>query len=281
MTPATAMAVAATVEQARSAVGALPRPLGFVPTMGALHPGHLALVAAARAECASVVASVFVNPAQFGPGEDFERYPRDYAGDRAKLERAGASLLIAPESSAIYPPGYSTVVDVGPMGARYEGAVRPMHFRGVATVVSKLLNVVHPDVLYVGQKDAQQTAVLRKMVRDLDVPVRVQIVPTVREDDGVALSSRNVYLTTEQRAAAPTLHAMLRAFLGRLREGASGEAAAREARPVLSPLAQLDYLDLVDADTFEPLAALRPPAFAIAAVRFGSTRLLDNIWVAR
>ncbi|MHB8357029.1 MAG: pantoate--beta-alanine ligase, partial [Vulcanimicrobiaceae bacterium] len=267
MTPATAMAVAATVEQARAAVGVLPRPLGFVPTMGALHPGHLALVAAARAECASVVASVFVNPAQFGPGEDFERYPRDYAGDRAKLEHAGASLLFAPESGAIYPPGYSTVVDVGPMGARYEGAVRPTHFRGVATVVSKLLNVVRPDVLYVGQKDAQQTAVLRKMVRDLDVPVRVQIVPTVREDDGVALSSRNVYLTAEQRAAAPTLHAMLRAFLGRLREGASGEAAAREARPVLSPLAQLDYLDLVDADTFEPLAALRSPAFAIAAVR--------------
>ncbi len=281
MTPATAMAVAATVEQARAAVGVLPRPLGFVPTMGALHPGHLALVAAARAECASVVASVFVNPAQFGPGEDFERYPRDYAGDRAKLEHAGASLLFAPESGAIYPPGYSTVIDVGPMGARYEGAVRPTHFRGVATVVSKLLNVVRPDVLYVGQKDAQQTAVLRKMVRDLDVPVRVQIVPTVREDDGVALSSRNVYLTAEQRAAAPTLHAMLRAFLGRLREGASGEAAAREARPVLSPLAQLDYLDLVDADTFEPLAALRSPAFAIAAVRFGNTRLLDNIWVAR
>jgi pantoate--beta-alanine ligase len=270
-----------TVAAARRGLAVLPRPVGFIPTMGALHDGHLQLVRAARAECASVVASVFVNPAQFGPGEDFERYPRDIEGDNAKLEREGVDALFAPRVEEMYPRGFSTYVDVGELGTRFEGAVRPTHFRGVATVVTKLLHLVQPDVLYLGQKDAQQTAVLRKLVRDLDFPTRVQIVPTVRERDGLALSSRNVYLNGEQRSAAPSLHAALEAMLEELRRGADADAARDLARARLDSLAELDYLDVVDADTFEPLSKLSPPAFVIGAARFGTTRLIDNLMVTQ
>jgi pantoate--beta-alanine ligase len=268
-----------TVAAARTGIAALPRPLGFVPTMGALHEGHLRLVSAARSECAAVVASVFVNPTQFGPGEDFERYPRDMEGDNAKLASAGVDALFAPRVEEMYAPGFSTYVDVGELGTRFEGAVRPTHFRGVATVVTKLLHVVQPDVLYIGQKDAQQTAVLRKMVRDLDFPARVQIVPTVREPDGLALSSRNVYLTAEQRAAAPSLYAALETMLEEMRRGADAGSARERALARLDSQAQLDYLEVVNADTFEPLSALRPPAFVIGAARFGMTRLIDNLLV--
>jgi pantoate--beta-alanine ligase len=270
-----------TVAAARRGLAVLPRPVGFIPTMGALHDGHLQLVRVARAECASVVASVFVNPAQFGPGEDFERYPRDIEGDNAKLEREGVDALFAPRVEEMYPRGFSTYVDVGELGTRFEGAVRPTHFRGVATVVTKLLHLVQPDVLYLGQKDAQQTAVLRKLVRDLDFPTRVQIVPTVRERDGLALSSRNVYLNGEQRSAAPSLHAALEAMLEELRRGADADAARDLARARLDSLAELDYLDVVDADTFEPLSKLSPPAFVIGAARFGTTRLIDNLMVTQ
>lgn len=269
------------VAAARKGLAALPRPLGFVPTMGALHEGHLRLVRAARSECAAVVASVFVNPAQFGPGEDFDRYPRDIEGDSAKLASAGVDAVFAPRVDQVYPPGFSTYVDVGGLGTTYEGAIRPTHFRGVATVVTKLLHVLQPDVLYLGQKDAQQTAVLRKIVRDLDFPVRVQIVPTVREPDGLALSSRNVYLSAEQRAAAPSLHAALEKMLDELRNGADATTARAHARASIHPSAQVDYLDVVDADSFEPLASLRPPAFVIGAARFGATRLIDNLLVAK
>jgi pantoate--beta-alanine ligase len=216
---------------------------------------------------------------QFGAGEDFERYPRDIEGDHEKLASAGVDLLFAPRIDEMYPPHFSTYVDVGELGANFEGAVRPTHFRGVATVVTKLLHIVQPDVLYLGQKDAQQTAVLRKMVRDLNFPTRVEIVPTVRENDGLALSSRNAYLTPEQRAAAPTLHAALEAMLDELRHGADASAARERARARLDSRAQLDYLDVVDADTFAPLPKLRPPAFVIGAARFGSTRLIDNLMV--
>lgn len=257
----------------------MPRPLGFVPTMGALHAGHLQLVQAAREQCASVASSVFVNPTQFGPLEDFERYPRDYEGDRAKLETAGVDFLFAPDVEAMYPPGFSTTVDVGEIGTRYEGAIRPTHFRGVTTVVSKLLNVVQPDVLFLGQKDAQQTAVLRKLVRDLDFNVRVHIVPTVRETDGLALSSRNVYLAPELRAAAPSLHHALQTMLSQLREGKNARNARERAFAVLDPLGTWDYLDLVDMNTFAPLPRLQTPAFVIGAARFGATRLLDNLMV--
>lgn len=247
--------------------------------MGALHAGHLQLVQAARVECKSVASSVFVNPTQFGPLEDFERYPRDYEGDRTKLETAGVDLLFAPGVEAMYPPEFSTTVDVGEIGTRYEGAIRPTHFRGVTTVVSKLLNIVQPDVLFLGQKDAQQTAVLRKLVHDLDFNTRVHIVPTVREPDGLALSSRNVYLSPELRAAAPSLHRSLQAMLSDLRDGENARIARERAWAMLDPLGTWDYLDLVDMNTFGPLQQLKTPAFVIGAARFGSTRLLDNLLV--
>lgn len=275
------MKVYETVAAARKGLAALPRPFGLVPTMGALHEGHLTLVGVAREQCASVVASVFVNPTQFGPGEDFERYPRDIEGDNKKLASAGVDVLFAPRTGEMYPPGFSTYVDVGELGSRFEGAVRPTHFRGVATVVTKLLHIIQPDVLFLGQKDAQQTAVLRKVVRDLDLPVRVHIVPTVRETDGLALSSRNVYLTADQRAAAPSLHAALEAMLEELRRGEDADSARERARSQLNTLAQLDYLDVVDADTFAPLPSLRAPAFVIGAARFGATRLIDNLMVSQ
>lgn len=272
------MHVASAVEPARERLAALPRPLGFVPTMGALHEGHLQLVRTARSQCATVAASVFVNPAQFGPGEDFERYPRDYEGDRNKLAACGVDLLFAPDAQVMYPAGFSTSVDVGELGTTFEGAIRPTHFRGVATVVSKLLNIIRPDVLYVGQKDAQQTAVLRKMVRELDGGVRVEIVPTVREPDGLALSSRNAYLTKEQRAAAPSLHLALERMLAELRDG-KDTASARESALGVLRAGVWDYLDVVDMNTFTPLERLKSPAFVIGAARFGTTRLLDNLLI--
>ncbi|HEY1977454.1 MAG TPA: pantoate--beta-alanine ligase [Candidatus Baltobacteraceae bacterium] len=275
------MQIASTVAHARAFFDVLPRPLGFIPTMGALHDGHLALVRRAREECASVAASVFVNPMQFGANEDLGKYPRDLDGDRKKLDDAGVDVLFAPDEAVMYPPGYSTYVDVGPMGTTFEGAVRPTHFRGVATVVTKLLHVVHPDVLYLGQKDAQQTAVLRRVFRDLDLPVRVEVVPTVRESDGLAMSSRNAYLSDEQRAAAPTLFRALGELHDALANGASKTEAIDRARATLAATVTLDYFDVVDALTFEPKDALDGKAFVIGAVRLGPTRLLDNIVVER
>lgn len=273
------MDVATTVARARELCGVLPRPLGFVPTMGALHDGHFELVRRARAQCASLAASVFVNPLQFAENEDLDRYPRDFEGDRAGLSAAGVDVLFAPSTAEMYAPGFSTKIDVGAVGAAYEGSIRHTHFAGVATVVVKLLNIVRPDVLYLGQKDAQQTAVLRKAVRDLDIPVRVEIVPTAREDDGLARSSRNVYLTEQQREHAPSLHRAVKTFRDAMTSGAEKSDAMRAARAELWAEATLDYLDLVDADTFAPIDRLRPPAFVVAAARFGATRLLDNEWI--
>jgi pantoate--beta-alanine ligase len=271
--------LASTIAQARALFDVLPRPLGFVPTMGALHEGHLALVRRARAESVAVIASVFVNPLQFAPGEDLAKYPRDLGGDELKLAKAGVDVLFSPSAVAMYPPDFSTSVDVGEIGSVFEGALRPTHFRGVATVVTKLLNVVRPDNLYIGQKDAQQTAVLRKLVRDLDLPVSITVVPTERDADGLALSSRNAYLTPEQREAAPSLHNALQAVRLAMSAGRSKTEAIAAGRTRLTPLAQLDYLDVVNADTFAPIDALVPPAFVIAAARFGATRLLDNLWI--
>lgn len=275
------MQLARRIGQVRGLLAKLPRPIGFVPTMGALHAGHLRLVDAARAECASVVASLFVNPLQFGPGEDLAKYPRDYEGDRAQFEAHGIDVLFSPEPAEMYPPGFSTYVDVGPMGTTFEGAVRPTHFRGVATVVTKLMNVVQPDALYLGQKDAQQTAVLRKVIADLAFAADVRIVQTVRDADGLALSSRNAYLSPDERSGAPSLYAALTALRLLLHQGMPKDEAIKQAATVLNPAAQLDYLDVVDADTFEPLNDLRPPAFIVGAARFGSTRLLDNLWITR
>jgi pantoate--beta-alanine ligase len=271
--------LAQTISQARALFEVLPRPLGFVPTMGALHEGHLALVRRARADSVAVAASVFVNPLQFGAGEDLERYPRDMESDSAKLAQAGVDVLFAPSPVAMYPPGFATAIDVGPVGEGFEGALRPGHFRGVATVVCKLLNIVRPDTLFLGQKDAQQTAVLRRMVIDLEITTRVTIVPTEREDDGLARSSRNVYLAPPERAAAPSLHHALQAVRLAMASGRSKADAIAMGRTRLDPSAQLDYLDVVDANTFLPIDALAPPAFVIGAARFGTTRLLDNLWI--
>ncbi len=275
------MNVAHELAPARAQLEKLARPLGFVPTMGALHAGHMRLVEVARAQCTSVAVSLFVNPIQFGPQEDFERYPRDFETDSEKLAAAGVDLLFAPETTTMYPPDFSTFVDVGKLGTRFEGAARPTHFRGVATVVAKLLHMVEPDVLYLGQKDAQQTAVLTRLVRDLNFTTRVEIVETVREPDGLALSSRNAYLTGPERAAAPTLYAALQTMLKEIQAGKSVEEAREVAVGVLSPQARLEYLNLVDASSFSRLQTLRPPAFLVGAARFGRTRLIDNVWIRK
>jgi pantoate--beta-alanine ligase len=273
------MELLTTVASARQVLRAARRPLGFVPTMGALHDGHLALVRAAREACATVAASLFVNPLQFGPNEDLATYPRDAQRDRHKLDAAGVDVLFAPASAEMYPESFATSVDVGPLGETFEGAIRPGHFRGVATVIVKLLNIVRPDRLYLGQKDAQQAVVLQKIVADLDVGVRIEIVPTMRESDGLAMSSRNAYLDAAQRAQAATLYRALVAMREALEQGLDKREAAAAAQAVLSPSAKLDYLDLVDARTFTPLERLRPPAFVIGAARFGTTRLIDNLWI--
>lgn len=249
--------------------------------MGALHAGHLRLVEAASRDCVAVAASVFVNPLQFGKNEDLSVYPRDFEGDRTKLADAGVAVLFAPSVEVMYPAGFSSFIDVGALGSRLEGAVRPEHFRGVTTVVGKLLNIVKPDYLYLGQKDAQQTAVLRKMIRDLEFDVELRMVPTAREADGLALSSRNVYLDATQRAEAPTLHQALIVLRDALANGTGKREALERARKTLSPHAVPDYFDVVDAATFEPLDALVPPAFIVGAARFGATRLIDNLWVER
>jgi|SRR5580700_1009537 pantoate--beta-alanine ligase len=269
----------ADVARARVLFAASPRPLGFVPTMGALHDGHLELVAHARRQSACVAVSIFVNPLQFGPTEDLARYPRYPEADRQKLGAAGVDILFTPETAAMYRPGFSTSVDPGPIATVFEGAVRPGHFRGVATVIAKLLNIVRPGVLFLGQKDAQQAVVLRNMIADLDFGVQLEIVPTVREPDGLAMSSRNVYLDSEQRAQAPTLHRALLAMRDALERGRRREDAIAAGTAALSPSAALDYLDVVDGETFEALERLRTPAFVIGAARFGTTRLIDNLWV--
>ena len=261
-----------------AARAALPSPVGLVPTMGALHAGHVALIDRARSECASVVVSIFVNPTQFGPGEDFERYPRAFEADLAVCESRGVDVAFAPTIEAIYPPGHSTVVDPGPLARVLEGAVRPGHFRGVATVVTILLGLVRPDRAYFGQKDGQQTVVIRHVVRDLGLPVALSIVPTVREPDGLALSSRNAYLTPPERAAAPVLSRALRAAAD---EHARGERDAdrlrRRMREILAeaPMGVPDYVSVADAETLGELDVIEGPALLSLAARFPSARLID------
>ena len=255
--------------------------IGFVPTMGALHEGHLALLRRARDENRRLAASVFVNPLQFGPREDFTRYPRNDLQDIRLCRGEGVDWLFMPTQSDLYPAGFSTRVTPGPMGDIWEGAVRPGHFSGVLTVVLKLLEIIRPDRLYLGQKDAQQAALVTRMTEDLDLGVRVVVCPTVRERDGVALSSRNVYLSPDERARARGLSRALRA--GR-KAALDGQRAARsivgEATRTLRREAKperIDYVALVDARTFEPISKLDRRALLIAAVTIGRTRLIDNI----
>ncbi|HYW52338.1 MAG TPA: pantoate--beta-alanine ligase [Dongiaceae bacterium] len=263
--------------EARDALTAAERPLGLVPTMGALHAGHLALVRRARAECRTVTASVFVNPLQFGPNEDYGRYPRAFDDDVAALRAEGVDLVYAPDAATMYPPGFATSVDPGPLAGVFEGALRPGHFRGVATVCVKLFAAVAPDRAYFGAKDAQQVAVLRRVVRDLDLPVELVVAPTVREPDGLALSSRNVYLDAEQRAAAPSLHRALDAIVAAVRAGETDRArAVARGRAELAPPLREAYLDVVDPATFTAPETLSGAALAIGSAWAGTTRLIDN-----
>jgi len=270
-----------TIAEFRAARRRLAGTLGLVPTMGYLHQGHLELVRRARSECEHVAVTIFVNPAQFGPAEDLQRYPRDLERDLRLLEHAGVELVFAPAAGEMYPPGYSTWVEVEGVTAPLEGARRPGHFRGVATVVCKLFNIAAAERAYFGQKDAQQTVVVRRMARDLDIPTEVVVVPTVREADGLAMSSRNVYLDREQRAAAAVLYRALR------RAEALWESGERDAETLRAgmretlaaePLADPDYVSVADAETLrEAHGAIAGPVLASLAVRFGATRLIDNL----
>jgi pantoate--beta-alanine ligase len=257
-----------------------PGPLGLVPTMGYLHEGHASLVRRARAECAQVAASVFVNPTQFGPHEDLARYPRDLERDQLLLAREGCDLLFAPEPAEIYPTGFETSVDVGSVASPLEGERRPGHFRGVATVVLKLFGIFQPQRAYFGQKDAQQLAVLRRMARDLDVPVQIVGCPTLREADGLARSSRNAYLSPEQRAAAPVLHRGLLAAQALWQAGINHPDALRQAIATslaAEPLARPDYVSAADPATFRELDAPAASVLLSLAVYFGNARLIDNV----
>uniref|UniRef100_A0A831XH78 Pantothenate synthetase n=1 Tax=Thermus islandicus TaxID=540988 RepID=A0A831XH78_9DEIN len=262
---------------------ALPREgVGFVPTMGYLHRGHLALVERARRENPFVVVSIFVNPLQFGPGEDYHRYPRDLERDQALLEAAGVDLLFAPGVEAMYPEGFATRVQVeGPLTALWEGAVRPGHFQGVATVVARLFLLVRPERAYFGEKDYQQLLVVRRMVQDLGFPLEVVGVPTVREEDGLALSSRNVYLSPETRKKAPVLYRALLAIREAARSGRGVAEALEAGERVLAGVPEFrpDYLAVVHPETLLPLARWVPGARALVAGRFPEVRLIDNLEV--
>jgi len=270
------------VAQVRAAVSAWRRQgrsVGFVPTMGAFHPGHLGLIERARRSDDRVVASIFVNPLQFGPGEDYRRYPRPAARDRRLAALAGADLLWEPGVDDVYPPGDCTRVRVEGLSQRLEGASRPGHFEGVATVVLRLLNVVAPDTLWLGQKDAQQARILEQMVRDLHLPVRVRRAPTARESDGLAWSSRNAYLDPGQRRQAVALARGLTAARQALARGArSASALERAIRDVWRgfPAVREDYVAVVDARTLEPVSRVRGRVLVAVAARVGRARLIDN-----
>ena len=257
--------------------------IGFVPTMGALHEGHLSLVGIAREKADRVVASVFVNPAQFGPNEDFNRYPRQPEQDAEMLAAAGCDLLFLPDVETIYPSGHTVYVDLGTPSEGLEGTCRPGHFRGVATVVTILFNLVQPDVAVFGEKDAQQLAVIRRLVRDLLFPIEIVPGPTVREPDGLAMSSRNAYLSLEERQAAAVLSRSLRNAEAAIQ---SGERRGDEVRRILmetlnsEPLARVEYAEVVDAETFRPVETIHGRLVLPLAVRVGGTRLIDNLQLA-
>jgi pantoate--beta-alanine ligase len=256
----------------------LPGPVGFVPTMGALHEGHASLVRRAREECAGVVASVFVNPTQFGPAEDFSRYPRTEEADLAMLESLGCDIAFVPPVDEMYPAGAETSVDVGRLGTILEGAARPGHFRGVATVVALLFNLVAPDRAYFGQKDGQQTVVIGRLVRDLAFPIELVVCPTVREADGLALSSRNRYLSADERAQAVALSRALFAAEASWRAGErSADVLRARMRDELdaAPLGTPDYVSVADATSLEELETVDRPALVSLAVRFPTARLID------
>jgi pantoate--beta-alanine ligase len=256
--------------------------IGLVPTMGALHAGHQSLIRKARLSCDAVVVSLFVNPRQFGPGEDLSRYPRPFQGDAALCRAEGVDVLFAPSRQAIYPPGFQTSVVVRELTRRWEGAHRPGHFEGVTTVLTKLLSIVRPSVAFFGLKDLQQSLVVRRLVEDLNLGVRLVVCPIVREPDGLALSSRNRLLTPAQRRAAPVLHEALQAGRTAILRGVRfGSLISRAMKNVIAtePLMKVDYLTVCDPETLEPLARVTKTAVLLGAVRLGRIRLIDNLLV--
>jgi pantoate--beta-alanine ligase len=276
------MKVAETAAELKKLRDKMPAPVGFVPTMGYLHEGHLTLVRRAKAENASVAVSIFVNPTQFGPMEDFKRYPRDPERDLALLEEKGTDLVFMPPVEEIYPPGFNSWVEVGRLAERLEGASRPGHFRGVATVVARLFDLVRPDRAYFGQKDAQQLIVIKKMVADLALNLEIVAVPTVREPDGLAMSSRNTYLNPEEREQAVVLYQALTLAQRLYTEGERDAETIRQKLADLiirQPSAQIDYISIADAETLEELDVVKPPALVSMAVKIGKTRLIDNVVV--
>ena len=271
------------MQAAARAARAAGKSIGFVPTMGALHEGHLSLVRRAREECDTVVASVFVNPIQFGPNEDYLNYPRDPERDSGLLKKEGVDHLFSPSAEEMYPEGPQTSIDVGGVAQLLEGEFRPGHFAGVATVVKKLFDAALPDKAYFGQKDAQQCAVVRQLVRDLNLPVEIVVCPIVREQDGLAMSSRNAYMNEEEREVALVLFRSLRRARELLEGGASSAAAIEAAmRAVLEaePLAKIDYAAVVDAATFQPIERVEKDAVCALAVWIGRARLLDNMTIS-
>jgi len=258
------------------------RLLGLVPTMGALHEGHLSLVREAQRQCAPVVVSIFVNPTQFGPAEDFNKYPRTMEADRAALQKLGVDCIFAPPAEEMYPAGFRTTVNLDGLSERLEGRSRPGHFRGVATVVLKLFEIVQPRMAFFGRKDAQQARVLQQMARDLNLDAEIVVCPVVREADGLAMSSRNAYLSAAERSAALVLS---RSLEGAKREIENGERdVVRLAAALRGAIAgergvDLDYAEIVDADTLEPAMTLRKPAYILLAAKVGTTRLIDNAFV--
>jgi pantoate--beta-alanine ligase len=266
------------VRRVRAAGGTI----GLVPTMGALHDGHMALARSARRECELVVVSIFVNPAQFSPGEDFARYPRDLKADAARLLDAGADVLFAPTADAMYPPGYQTWVEVSRLSRMMCGRSRPGHFRGMATVVTKLFNIVQPDRAYFGEKDGQQLRIARRLARDLDFPVNIVAVPTVREESGLAMSSRNQYLSAAERAAAAALSRALFSARDLIAAGERDAAAVRRAALAViaaEPLLQLEYLVVARSEDLKPQRSLAGEVCIALAARAGDTRLIDNVTV--
>jgi pantoate--beta-alanine ligase len=270
------------MKQAARQARAEGRVIGFVPTMGALHAGHTELVHRAKQDCSPVIASIFVNPKQFGPKEDFTKYPRTIEADSEKFSAAGVDALFLPEAPEIYPPGFGTYVTIEGLSDRLEGRSRPGHFRGVATVVLKLLEIVQPHFAYFGRKDAQQVRIISQMVRDLNLDTEIVVCPIVREPDGLALSSRNAYLSSEERRAATALHRALVAVKAELAAGTRDSLRLQAVlRKVLEaePLAAVDYAEIVDADVFEPVTRIARPCYVVLAVFIGKTRLIDNLYL--
>jgi len=281
------MNVLTTIEAMRSASRAAKtagKRVGFVPTMGALHEGHLSLVRSAKAQCDVVAASIFVNPTQFGPNEDFSKYPRAFERDRELFAKEGVELLFAPAVEEMYPAGAVTYVTVEGISERLCGKSRPGHFRGVTTVVSKLFNIVEPDIAFFGQKDAAQVAIIRRMVRDLDIPVEIAVCPIVREADGLAMSSRNTYLDLQQRKAALVLYRSLQKVKREFESGESNAAKlAEQGRKLFAqePSVRLDYLEIVAPDNLEALDNIESSALVAVAAFLGATRLIDNFILLR